>query len=72
MNHPHRTTDTQAYISIDPFKLLEGICHKPSKFNNRLKIAAILVREKSKTSLIGMNGSRGIGYYFPAFTYTRK
>ena len=31
-------------------------------------MAAILVREKSKTSLIRMNGSKGIGDAFPAFT----
>ena len=56
------------YSHRDPVILLEGTCHKPSKIHNRLKKAAILVREKSKTSFIGLNGSRGIGYSFPAFT----
>jgi hypothetical protein len=50
-------------------KLQEELCHKRSRFHNGVKMAAILIREKSKTSLIGINGSRGIGDPFPAFTY---
>ena len=35
-------------------------------------MAAILVREKSKTSLNGMNGSRGIGDAFTYFFLSRE
>ena len=36
------------------------------------KMATFLVGEKYKTSLIGMNGSRGLGDAFPDFTYAGK
>ena len=31
----------------DPIKLLERTCHKPSKFQNGVEMAAMLAREKS-------------------------
>ena len=47
-------------IHKEPIKWIEGLCHKPSKFQNVVKMAAILVKDKIQTSLIGMNGNRGI------------
>lgn len=62
-------TPAESSTHRDPIKLLQGLCHKPSKYPNWVRMAAILVRGKSKTSLFGLNGSKGIGHAFPAFTH---